>query len=155
MITRQQSAPKTIIGRKTLVDLPDFDMRGLIAKTDTGAYKNALHCSSIEVIRVGKRDYLSFKLLDPQHELYSDKLITVRNFAKTRVVNSFGQSQTRYVISTRLQLPGNADQFEAEFTLANRSQLKAPILLGRKFLRHRYVVDVSQAVYPITKGSTI
>ncbi len=135
--------PLPVLGRKTQVSLPDFDMSGVVAKADTGAYKNALHVSDIEVFHSGRRNYLSFKLLDPQHELYSDTLITVRDFAKTRVVNSFGESQTRYVITTSIQLAGDK-KVEAEFTLADRSQMKAPILLGRKFLRNRYVIDVSR-----------
>ncbi len=134
---------KIVLGRKTLIDLIDFEMYGIVAKVDTGAYKNALHCSKVEVVSDGKHKYLSFHVLDGEHPQYNNKLITVKNFSKTRVVNSFGHSQTRYVVTSRLRVHGIDDVFEAEFTLADRSQLKAPILLGRKFLRHRFLVDVA------------
>lgn len=135
--------PKATIGRKTSIDLIDLEMNGIVSKVDTGAYKNALHCSQVEVIKVGTRQYLSFRVLDPDHAQYQDKLITVKDFSKARVINSFGEAQYRYVIKTRVRVTGQKEVFEAEFTLADRSQMKVPVLLGRKFLRHRFIVDVA------------
>ena len=137
---------KAILGRKTTIDLIDFGLTDVVSKVDTGAYKNALHCSNVEVITVGKKKYLSFHVLDPDHAQYTAKLITLKDFSKTRVINSFGVSQTRYVIKTRVRVAESDEIFEAEFTLADRSQMRAPILLGRRFLRHRFVVDVANSL---------
>ncbi|MEM7038916.1 MAG: RimK/LysX family protein, partial [Bacteroidota bacterium] len=36
------------------------------------------------------------------------------------------------------------EKHEVEFTLADRTQMECPVLLGRKFLQEKYVVDVSK-----------
>lgn len=113
------------------------------AKVDTGAYKNALHCSNVRVIRKGEQRWLSFHILDEDHPLYESREIRMSEFSKTRVMNSFGQRQTRYVVVMPFRVNGFEEVFEAEFTLADRSAMRAPVLLGRKFLRHRFIVDVA------------
>lgn len=134
---------KYVLGRKTKIDLLDFDMRGIDAKVDTGAYKNALHCSNVRVLKKGDERILAFHILDENHPRYENREIRVKDFTKTRVVNSFGQSQRRYVIKSKIKVDGHNEVIDAEFTLADRSTLRAPILLGRKFLRHKFIVDVA------------
>ena len=134
---------KYILGRKTKIDLLDFAMHGIDAKVDTGAYKNALHCSNVRVIKKGEERILAFHILDESHPRYEHREIRVKDFSKTRVVNSFGQSQRRYVIKSKIMVQGHDEVIEAEFTLADRSTMRAPILLGRKFLRHKFIVDVA------------
>jgi hypothetical protein len=56
--------------------------------------------------------------------------------------NSFGVAELRYVIELRLVLFGEIIQ--TEFSLADRQQLRFPVLLGRRLLRNRFVVDVAQ-----------
>ena len=56
--------------------------------------------------------------------------------------NSFGVSEKRFVIKTHIIVFGRTIQ--TEFTLADRENLKNPVLLGRKLLRNRFIVDVSQ-----------
>ncbi len=130
------------IGRKTYVDLLDFDMNNVAVKVDTGAYHNAIHCSHVEVITEGKKKYLQFRILDSQHPQYKDRLVTVSRFGKKRVVNSFGQSQTRYLVRLSFRINGINKIYKMHFTLADRSRMRTPVLLGRKFLRHRFIVDV-------------
>ena len=50
-----------------------------------------------------------------------------------------GEQQTRFVIKTPLRI-GNID-FRAEISLADRSQMQFPMLIGRTALRRRFVVD--------------
>ena len=55
--------------------------------------------------------------------------------------SSNGSSSRRYLISTVVQL--GPHRVRTQFTLFDRSDMKYQVLLGRKFLRNRYVVDVS------------
>ncbi|MBD2753155.1 ATP-dependent zinc protease [Spirosoma sp. BT704] len=123
-----------------LVDFPDLELFDVQAKVDTGAYTSALHCKDVQVKRTGLRKKLSFWLIDktgePARQFYSDK------FSQRMIRNSFGVAELRYVITTRIVLFGRT--IRAEFTLADRDQLKNPVLLGRKLLRNRFIVDVSQ-----------
>lgn len=123
-----------------LVDFPDLMLFEVQAKVDTGAFTSALHCKDIQLVRSGLRRKLSFWLIDktgePAHQFYSDQ------FSQRMVRNSFGVAELRYVIKTRIVLFGRT--IRAEFTLADREQLKNPVLLGRRLLRNRFIVDVSQ-----------
>ena len=56
--------------------------------------------------------------------------------------NSFGQSEKRYCIRTRLRI-GKRD-IRSEVTLTDRSEMKYQVLLGRKTLLKKYLVDVNQ-----------
>jgi hypothetical protein len=55
------------------------------------------------------------------------------------ITSSNGESQERFVIKTPLSI-GNLT-FRAESSLADRSQMQFPMLIGRTALRRRMVVD--------------
>ncbi|SOD95482.1 ATP-dependent zinc protease family protein [Spirosoma fluviale] len=132
--------PKQIIGMTDLVDFPDLGLYDIQAKVDTGAFTSALHCKDIRLVKSGGKRKLSFWLIDktglPARKFRSDQ------FSQRMIRNSFGVAELRYVIQTRIVLFGRT--IRAEFTLADREQLKNPVLLGRKLLRNRFIVDVSQ-----------
>ena len=131
---------KQIIGMTDLFDFPDLGLFDVQAKVDTGAFTSALHCKQVKLVRVGPRTKLSFWLIDktgePARQFYSD------DFSQRMIRNSFGVSEKRYVIKTRIVLFGRT--IKTEFTLADRERLKNPVLLGRKLLRNRFIVDVSE-----------
>ncbi|MEP2770809.1 MAG: RimK/LysX family protein [Fulvivirga sp.] len=133
---------KEIIGRSDKVDLPDLDLFDLDAKIDTGAYTSAIHYHHAEVIYRDDVKVLHFTLLDPKHPNYNDKSFYFKNFEEREIKNSFGDSEKRFIIKTKLRLFGN--DFETEFSLSDRGALKFPILLGRKLLKKGFVVDVAR-----------
>jgi hypothetical protein len=57
------------------------------------------------------------------------------------VKSSNGSISHRYLISTLVRLNGFA--VRTQFTLFDRSDMKYQVLLGRRFLRGRFLVDVS------------
>ena len=132
--------PKQVIGMNDIVDFPDLGMFDVQAKIDTGAFTSVLHCKKVRLVRAGLRTKLSFWLIDktgaPARKFYSDE------FSQRMIRNLFVISEQRYVIKTRIILFGRT--IKAEFTLADRERLKNPVLLGRKLLRNRFVVDVPQ-----------
>jgi hypothetical protein len=131
---------RQIIGMTDIVDFPDLGLFDVQAKVDTGAFTSALHCKQVKLVRVGPKTKLSFWLIDktgePARQFYSD------DFSQRMIRNSFGVSEKRYVIKTRIILFGRT--IKTEFTLADRERLKNPVLLGRKLLRNRFIVDVSE-----------
>lgn len=144
---------KQLIGMTDIVDFPDLGLFDVQAKIDTGAFTSALHCKKVKLVRVGLRTKLSFWVFDktgqPARKFYSDE------FSERMIRNSFGVSEKRYVIKTRIILFGRT--IKAEFTLADRGRLKNPILLGRKLLRNRFIVDVSQTnlSYQLKTGQVV
>lgn len=130
-----------IIGRKDKVDLPQFDLDNVLAKIDTGAYTSAIHCSFVEEITTPESSYLEFILLDPTCEGYVHKKHTCINYKVKRIKNSFGQVEERYIVRTHVDIFNQ--EFEIELSLSNRSEMRHPLLLGRKFLKQKFIVDVS------------
>lgn len=86
-----------------------------LAKIDTGAYKNSI-CSSI-----------------------SNKL-NLKPVKETKIRNAQG-SYVRKVVEAELIIRGK--KFKTEFTIADRSNLKYDILIGRGILKGNFVVDPS------------
>lgn len=131
-----------LIGRFEKVDFPDLGLLDIEAKVDTGAYSSALHCHDItKAVRKGK-EVLTFKLLDPDHPNYEDKPLSIEEFKESTVKNSFGQREKRFKIKTRVRLGRKI--YKTEFTLTNRKEMRFPVLLGRKVLKNRFLVDVSK-----------
>lgn len=134
---------KKIIGRKEEISLPDLGLEMLPAKIDTGAYTSSIHAEQIQVLEQNGKMVLSFIPLMPSHEKYIGKLVTFDKFKKKMVKNSFGQAEERYLVKTTFRLAG--EEYLAEFTLSDRSKMKNAVLLGRKILKKRFLVDVSKA----------
>ncbi|GHM99449.1 ribosomal protein S6 modification protein [Cytophagales bacterium WSM2-2] len=127
-----------ILGRSDRVDLPGLGLENIHAKIDTGAYTCSLHCSATGVVN-GK---LEFVLLDEEHPEYTGRKYTFKRFDQREIKNSFGEAELRYVIKTRIRILGHL--IRAEFSLSNRGNLKFPVLLGRKILRKRFLIDVTK-----------
>ena len=135
---------KRLIGRREEVDLPDWDLYGMEAKVDTGAYTSSLHCHHIEEVKKGDKDetMIRFNLLDPSHEAYNEKLFTLPIKDMRHVKSSNAQTERRYIVQTVMLLFNQ--KYTVELSLTDRSEMKYPLLLGRRFLRDKFIVDVSK-----------
>ena len=132
---------KKIIGRKEKIALPDLGLKLVWAKIDTGAYTSSLHAEHIREEIVDGVKVLKFEVLMEGHKDFTGKTISIREYRQKKVKNSFGQTETRYLITTKIRIAG--ETFSAEFTLSDRSSMKNSILLGRKILHDRFLVDVN------------
>ena len=135
---------KRVLGRRELLDFPAFGFVGIEAKVDTGAYTSALHCTAIRVeTDAANRPLLHVRLLDPEHPAFDGQPLTFADFGLRDVRSSNGEVQERYVIRAVVRLFGQ--DFETEFSLSDRSDMRYPVLLGRSLLRQgRFVVDVAR-----------
>jgi hypothetical protein len=133
---------KTIIGRKEKIDLPEWNIKAINAKIDTGAYNCSIHATSVKEVLKDDKKTLEVILLDPEDERYTGKIIFINNYKTKKVKNSFGQIEKRYFIKTMISLGGQ--QFMAGFTLSDRGKMKNNVLLGRKILKGRFLVDVEK-----------
>jgi hypothetical protein len=132
------SEEKIIIGRRDVIDLPDFGIRNIRSKIDTGAYTSSIHSADVEVLQ-GNPNKLVFKIIGNEGE---EKEIITTDFSERMIKNSFGSIEKRFVVKTKILIFNKI--FETEFSLSDRSGMKYPILLGRKFLREKFLVDVSR-----------
>jgi len=136
---------KRLLGRRELIDLPALAVRGVQAKVDTGAYTSAIHCDEVRLVPdpATGRPVLHVRLLDPGHPATDGRPLAFREFDRRDIRSSNGEVQARFVISTTVRLYGR--DYTTEFSLADRSDLRYPVLLGRALLRQgRFVVDVAR-----------
>lgn len=131
---------KVIIGRSELLSFVGSDAVNVPAKADTGAYRSAVHARDIQIDGSGK---LSFDLLGghPVCGAMAHR-VEAEDYQKVWVANSFGEREERYEVKLKVKLGPKI--FHARFTLADRSKKIYPILLGRKLLNHRFLVDSSE-----------
>lgn len=123
-----------VIGTFDVVSFPEFDTPPVAAKIDTGAYTGALHCS-----KIGERDVEGGKTLIFV-PLDSMKVIEKDEFIIKYVRSSNGERQKRYFIATQIIVQNKT--YEITLSLANRSEMKWPVLIGRRFLKqHSFLVD--------------
>ncbi|MDX5422583.1 MAG: RimK/LysX family protein [Hymenobacteraceae bacterium] len=136
-------AEKKIIGRRELVSFPDLNIEEIEAKVDTGAYTSAIHCSDIhEEERPDGTKVICLDLLDPSHPQYNHKKLEFKEYDLREIKSSIGEKQERYVIRTKIKFFDEV--IEAEFSLSDRSDMKYPVLIGRKLLKGRFIVDVAR-----------
>jgi hypothetical protein len=127
-----------ILGRYDRVDLPELGLKNIHAKIDTGAYTCSIHCHTAEIVN-GKLEVI---LMDEEHPEFTGMKFSFAHYEVRNIKNSFGEVERRYVIVTSIKIFD--EEISAEFSLSNRGSLKFPILIGRKILRDRFLIDVKK-----------
>ena len=131
-----------VIGRREFVDFPELKLFLLEAKIDTGAYTTALHCHSIQVNKEDNKHVLYFKLLDPVHPEYNNRTFRYEEYSKKIIKNSFGEKEERYIIKALIVIAGK--RIKSSISLSDRANMKYPVLIGRKLIRGKFIVDVKK-----------
>ena len=138
MTKKQDSAAKsrarraqTVVGWRELVCLPDWGVSEVDAKVDTGARTSALH---VEDLRE-EEEFLVFEVPTPTGP------VTVREpmTRLSRVRPSSGETQERFVVETVMKL-GPIER-TVEISLSSRDNMLTAMLVGRRALRPRVLVD--------------
>ncbi|MCB2085340.1 MAG: ATP-dependent zinc protease [Sphingomonadaceae bacterium] len=126
-----------VIGWRELVHLPELGLRAVPAKIDTGARTSSLHATILEEFERDGEKFVRFAVdFGEQHERQVCEAVHV---AWRGITSSNGETQRRMIIKTPLRI-GEAE-FRAEISLADRRDMKFPMLIGRSSLRRRFVVD--------------
>lgn len=123
-----------IIGRddKLMFDFCDYEVP---SKIDTGAETNSIHCNNFYI----KDGILYCDLLD------LGNVVPFKNYQIKTVKSSNGIKNKRYCINLNFNVGQN--QYNSEFTLNDRTNMKYPILMGKNFLRDNgFIVDVNQTM---------
>ncbi len=127
--------PPLTVGWRELVSLPELGLAGIPAKIDTGARTSSLHAHVLDDFRRDGERFVRFAVDWGGERHHCEAVhVDVRG-----ITSSNGEQQTRFVIKTPLTV-GNLT-FRAEISLADRSQMQFPMLIGRTALRRRMVVD--------------
>lgn len=125
-----------IIGAFERVSFPEFGITDIVAKIDTGAYTGALHCTKINEEEKDGKMVLHFSPFD-----HPEVVMTTEDYFIRPVKSSNGEEKDRFIIDTQIVIDG--ETYTTLISLADRSEMKWPVLIGRRFLRsYDLLVDV-------------
>jgi hypothetical protein len=131
------------IGWKEYVALPDWGVRRLKAKVDTGARTSALDVARYELRAIeGQGLMAELCLVVGSRRAPRLLTVTVPVLRMAVVRNSGGVSEERPVVETTLRLGPRSKRIQ--LTVTSRAAMRFRMLLGRKALEGDFVVDVSR-----------
>ncbi len=139
---------KTVIGANVLIDIVGV-VNDVPAKVDTGADSSAVWASGIFV---DKQGLLHYVLFDKKSPLYTGVEYTTREFSVAGVVSSSGHRQIRYRVKLSARINGR--RVVVGFNLSNRSKHHFPVLIGKRTLKGKFLVDVSESSFKVAPRKT-
>ena len=136
------TAQPTILGGIEKVSI-DSIKQSFDARVDTGATTSSLNAVDIKEFERNGKDWVRFHLADKSQATEDQKWIEapVVRYVKIRQ-STTDQAERRAVIELWVKV-GKIHE-KAQFTLADRSQMSHPVLLGREFIKDIALVDVSK-----------
>jgi hypothetical protein len=129
---------KKIIGRVDKVDFPALDLFNVDVKIDTGAYTSAIHCSQI----IEENNTLKCTFYSEGHTNFSGKEVVFDTYSRTNVKSSNGFKENRFKIKSEVVFFEKT--YKINLTLSTREDMKFPVLIGRQFLKNKFIVDVDK-----------
>jgi hypothetical protein len=127
------------IGWREWVALPQLGVDAVKAKIDTGARSSTLHAWDVDVVE-GPRGPVVHFVVHPRQDDLSLTVVTSADLVDWRDVRSSnGGVERRPVIRTPVVIAGR--RVRIELTLTRRDEMGFRMLLGRRALRRRFVID--------------
>lgn len=111
-----------------------------MVKIDSGAYTSSIHCDKI--LREDSKT-VSCVFLDPEMNGYTGEVLTFDVVREVIVRSSNGSGEKRCMIRSSIELEGEV--YPIYLTLTNRNDMRYPVLIGRRFLSKRFLIDVSKS----------
>jgi hypothetical protein len=125
-----------LIGRREFVNVPSLGVTALEAKIDTGAYTSSIHCERIDLVQENDQPVLYFNLEE------NGTVYRFENFGQKKIKNSFGEMEERFVIRVVVHI--GRKKILSTISLSNRDNMRYPILIGRRLLKAKFLIDVSK-----------
>lgn len=130
-----KASARLLVGRHEWIGLPDFGAHSWVAKTDSGARTSTIHATNIVVGPDGHTVHFTTRSSG------GTTIPCSATIAHSKVIrNSTGISQQRIIIKTTAVFAGGLS-FPIELTLADRTNMKCPVLLGRRAMAGYFLID--------------
>jgi hypothetical protein len=140
---RSPNAPLWVIGWREWVSMPDLEIDEIKAKIDTGALSSALHAVNVETFRSRGRDMVRFDVHPYQRDAAGTVPAEAELVDERNIRSSTGHVELRPVVLIAVRIRGR--QWTTEFTLTSRYEMGFRVLLGRRALRGRFLVDTRRS----------
>ncbi len=135
LMTRKE----VVAGWRERVDIPDWGIRRVRAKLDTGARTSAIDVAQYEMI---DDTHVRFEIVYRTKPERKTRWVEAPCHRVTRVKPSSGKASERVICHTRIRI--GDDEFDAEVGLVCRKGMLCRMLVGREALAGRYFVDSSE-----------
>lgn len=145
MSPKRRTGRRPVIGWREWVAFPELGVDSIKAKVDTGARTSSIHAFDLREVRRDGLVYLRFKIHPEQRSARPEIAVELPLVARRRVRDSGGKVETRPVVSTEIELMG--ERWPIELTLTRRDMMGFRMLLGRRAIRGRFVVDPGGSFY--------
>ncbi len=110
------------------------------AKLDSGALTSSIHAEKLEVFEKEGRQWARFHFPYGKREGFANGFIIEKPIVRqSQVKEHIGDNALRYVVEIDICISG--DTFPVEFSLADRGKFNYPIILGRKAMAARFIID--------------
>lgn len=140
-VTAAQSNERMIAGWLEMLVLSPWQIK-LKAKLDSGAKTSSIHAENVERFDRDGETWVRFDL--PVQKKRKTVLRTIETPLVREVLIKRHNlpSVRRSVVELAFCINGNS--YSTQFTLANRGNFNYPVLLGRRFLNGRIVIDPAE-----------
>ncbi|MGB3738806.1 MAG: RimK/LysX family protein [Pontixanthobacter sp.] len=137
----RKSSNRPIVGWREVVALPELGIAGIPAKIDTGARTSSLHAVNIDLFDRDGEEVARFDLDFGTTGLGAKPFrhCEAVRVAHRTITSSNGSAEERLIVKTMLAMGGV--EIRVEFSLADRSDMVFPMLIGRTALRKRFLVN--------------
>jgi len=132
-----------VIGWREWISMPDLEIDEIKAKIDTGARSSVLHAVNIERFRSRGRDMVHFDVHPHQNDAAKAVPAEAELIEERKVKSSTGHVEVRPVVLISVRIRGR--QWTTDFTLTSRSDMGFRVLLGRRSLSGRFLVDTKRS----------
>lgn len=156
MMKKSKNRTLEVIGWREWVGLPDFGIKSIKVKVDTGARSSSLHVFDLHSFERGEKTWVRFKIHPAQRKSEPTIEVEAEVLEFRNVRSSNGKSASRPVIVTQVELHGKV--YMVELTLASRDNMGFRMLLGREAFRGRFLIDAGNSYYggkPLRKKKKI
>lgn len=138
---------KVVIGSNALVGVEGISL-AVPAKIDTGADGTAIWASKIEINQSNK---LRFVFFDESSPFYTGEWQVYDDYEVVRVTGSTGSGELRFRVKLQIVLGGK--KIRVRCSLTDRSERTYPMLIGKRTLYGKYIVDVTKQDVKTQKAS--
>jgi len=127
------------VGWREQLALPDLGIDVIHAKVDSGAKTSCLHAFFVDDFSRGGVEWVRFGVHPVQRSNEQVKICEAELLDRRHVSDSGGHKDLRHVIATHIKI--GELYFKTELTLTNRDSMQFRMLLGRRSMTKRMLID--------------